>query len=174
MKKKILSVILVMAMILMLVPIMTSAASDITGHWAEEALSKWAGLDWLKGDGSGNYRPADAVSRAEFMAFVNRMKGFNTPSPRVAGASDVKPTDWYYQDVAIALEVGYIKGYEDGTIRPNDKITRQEAMTAVARLEKVIATDTKILDSASDGAAVDGWEGRRFRMYHARAYRRYG
>ena len=157
MKKKILSLILAMAMVLMLVPVMASAASDISGHWAEETLEKWSDLGWFTGDGAGTYRPSAAVSRAEFMALVNRMKGFTTPGTGIANFSDVRPGAWYYEHVSIALEKGYITGYEDGTVRPEASITRQEAMTIVARLEGVSAIDANIINAASDSGSVASW-----------------
>ena len=157
MKRKILSLILVTVMVLTLIPTISVSASDIEGHWAEEAMSKWSELKWFEGDGAGTYRPNAAITRAEFMALVNRMKGFDTPSPRISEFSDVKSDAWYYNTVAIALEKGYITGYEDGTVRPLANITRQEAMAIVARLEGVSTEETSIVNAASDGASVANW-----------------
>lgn len=39
---------------------------------------------------------------------------------------DVSTTDWYYDIICIAQGAGYVKGYDDGNIQPESKITRKE------------------------------------------------
>jgi predicted esterase len=158
MKRKMLALILAAAMVFSLLPTMSFAAdADISGHWAEGTLLKWSDMGWFTGDGAGTYRPQDAITRAEFMALVNRMKGFSGTSGTVDSYSDVSKDKWYYDTVSAALAAGYISGYVDGTIRPENPISRQEAMTIVARLSGGGADGTKFLNAATDGVNVVGW-----------------
>ena len=51
--------------------------SDIQGHWAEKQLVVWIGKGLIKGYGDGSFKPDGAITRAEFMALVNRSFGLN-------------------------------------------------------------------------------------------------
>lgn len=110
---------------------------DIEGHWAEEyvldaMISKWV-------DASSAFRPNDAITRAEFVKVVNRAFGVNANDKSlVQDFSDVETTEWYYKEVKAAASLGYIEGYEDGTFRPNQPITRQEAAKIIAKLHNNI------------------------------------
>jgi hypothetical protein len=61
--------------------------SDITGHWAQEVLSTWIDLGYLKGDGSGRYYPDQDITRAEFFSFVNRIMNFTERSANILRCS---------------------------------------------------------------------------------------
>lgn len=156
--KKCLSLLLAVLMVFTMLPAAVSAAStDIAGHWAEETLLKWTDLGWLSGDGGGTYRPNDGITRAEFMSLINRMKGYTGESPDIAMYTDVSPDKWYYSAVSTALAAGYITGTGDTTVSPENPITRQEAMTIIARVSGVSSSDTAILSAASDCGLVASW-----------------
>jgi len=81
------------------------------GHWAQDELDAFLNRHWLLGDGDGNYREDDPVTRAEFMALVNRVYDYSGTAPAaIARFEDVEPDAWYYGDVSAALAEGYIKG----------------------------------------------------------------
>ena len=79
-------------------------ASDLDKHWAENVMSQWAKDGFLKGDGTGNYRPNDSVSRAEFMAFTNRALGL-TKEGDVSAYTDVPVDAWYAKHIWISSAV---------------------------------------------------------------------
>jgi hypothetical protein len=79
---------------------------------------------------------------------------------------DVISSEWYADDVSTAADFGLIAGYEDGNFRPQNKITRQEAMTMIARAmqvtdlkEKLVKSDqsTNALTSFKDADDVANW-----------------
>ena len=159
-KNRIFSIIMSFLIVITMFPTNTfvSAASDIDGHWAEETLAKWRDLGWFTGDGNETYRPNDGITRAEFMALMNRMKDYTDESPEIANYSDVSQTAWYYKSVSAALAAGYITGTGDGKMSPENPITRQEAMTIVARVSGIDKeSDTSVLTKASDGSNVAEW-----------------
>lgn len=47
--------------------------------------------------------------------------------------SDCKKTDWYYESVQYAKEKGWVNGFEDGTFKPNDTLTKAQAIVIVTR-----------------------------------------
>ncbi|WP_214626341.1 DUF4838 domain-containing protein [Paenibacillus agaridevorans] len=110
-----------------------SVQSDLTGHWAEDTMTKWANNGLLTGDGAGNYRPNDAISRAEFAALIHRV--FNLPE-QAADANpfaDVKSGAWYAGAIANVYAAGMIQGMGKGLFDPEAAITRQDAAVILAR-----------------------------------------
>ncbi|MGI6330653.1 MAG: S-layer homology domain-containing protein, partial [Zhaonellaceae bacterium] len=72
--------------------------------------------------------------------------------------SDVASADWYYVEVAKAMAAGYISGYEDGTIRPKNPISRQEAAAMLARILKLDTTaNLQALDNFTDKDNIPAW-----------------
>ncbi|HBC93168.1 MAG TPA: hypothetical protein DCZ10_09810, partial [Pelotomaculum sp.] len=143
-------------LVLCLLPVLSCIAaalpSDISGHWAEKQIEDWISQSLASGYPDGTFQPDSLITRAEFMALINRAFGFTGEAP--INFQDVQSTDWYAAEVAKAIAGGYISGYGDGTIRPNDNITREEAaamLTRICKLETPDNIDDKIagfIDSA--------------------------
>ncbi len=129
---------------------------DITGHWAEKDISNWVGKGYVKGFPDGTFRPDDNITRAEFMTIVNR--GFELSKSVQVSFKDTKPNDWFYNEIGIAVNAGYIKGFADNTIKPLANISRQEAAIILARLLKIEETaDSKVIENFKDGAKIPEW-----------------
>ena len=79
----------------------------------------------------GTFKPTNNITRAEFAAIAARFL-----SDDAAAAAPFSDTagHWAEQDIARAVQAGWIKGYPDGTFHPNAYITRAEVMTAVNRM----------------------------------------
>lgn len=105
--------------------------TDIAGHWAATQLLSLYNQGVISGYGDGTIKPNNAITRAEFMSMINR--AFNFVTPTSIYFSDVKTTDWFYLDVCKARAAGYIAGYDDGTMRPNNNISREEAAVMLAK-----------------------------------------
>jgi hypothetical protein len=135
-----------------------AASPDIAGHWAEDTLAKWSDLGWFTGDGDGTYRPNASITRAEFAALVNRMKGYSGESADIAKYKDVSADAWYCGAISTALATGYLTGVGADAMAPEKPITRQEAITIIARIEGgLTSADASILSAASDGGDVAAW-----------------
>lgn len=129
--------------------------NDVVGHWAQAEIQKMLDQGNASGYPDGSFRPEGTLTRAEFMSMVNRTFGFTNTAP--ISFSDVKPGDWFYNDVAIAAANKYIAGFEDGTMRPNQPITRQEMAVIVAQLYKLDMTDLQVLAPFTDRSAIPFW-----------------
>lgn len=127
-----------LAMFFVIVP-KSSAADDITGHWAEANMRKLIEYGVMNGDGKGSYRPNDSVTRAEFAKLVieslNLVPAYEdeVSAANVVMLTDLEEDKWYYPYVISAVEQEIIKGFEDGTFRPNEKITREQMATMIMR-----------------------------------------
>ncbi len=106
--------------------------SDVNeGNWFNTAVSTMCSLGILNGYEDGTFRPNAPITRAEFAAIAAR---FDTDGD----ASDTIFKDiyehWGRREINIAANNGWVLGYEDGTFKPNDLVTRAEAMAMVNRV----------------------------------------
>lgn len=130
------------------------AYSDTSEHWAREAIDDMSDKKIVNGYSDGTFKPNNEMTRAEFIAVVNRMLGVKNESSRYI--PDISRQDWYYADVRKAVEAGILKGDDAGYIRPNDTITREEAVVVLARAFK-IADAVGIDISYSDRSEISDW-----------------
>lgn len=109
--------------------------SDVNGHWAEFYISKVYNEHIIGGYPNGRFLPNKPVTRAEFIAMVNKTYDLDRiDSDEAVYYSDIAPTAWYYNDIQTAIAAGYAPGYEDNTFKPNTPITRQEAAVMLSNL----------------------------------------
>jgi len=140
------------------------AFKDVAGHWAEEAVNEMGSRLVVSGVGNDLYNPDQAITRAEFAAIMVRAMGLKE-NRGAKPFSDVRSSDWYSGAVRTALDYELINGYEDGTFRPQQQITREQAMVVIARAMEVTglknqlpAQDSnKILQSYDDAKQVSLW-----------------
>jgi hypothetical protein len=116
-----------------------AAPSDIQGHWAEKQINAWVDKGAASGYPDGSFKPDDSITRAEFITLVNKSFGF-TGSAQIS-FTDVSTTDWFFEQVCRAGAAGYISGYGDGTLRPDNEISRQEVAAILSRLLKLKVTE---------------------------------
>ena len=136
--KKLLPLALTAAMIMPSVPAM-AAPSDIAGHWAESVITQWQSKGLIQGYEDGTFKPGNTITRAEFVTLMNNAKGFWSEGS--INFSDVKNGSWFYSAVARAVAAGYVKGYSDGSFKPNNTITRAEAAVMIANTAKLSANE---------------------------------
>lgn len=111
--------------------------TDFKDSWAKEEILE----SMLSGyvDVSKDFRPTDSITRAEFAKIVCTVFGLEVnTNTQVEPFNDVADNAWYAKYIAALYNAKgvnkgtIINGYEDGTFRPNDKITRQEAAKIIA------------------------------------------
>jgi len=134
----------------------TLKMSDIAGHWAEPAIVQAVNQGIVTGYPDGTFKPNHIVTRAEFtVMLVNHLK------PQGSGAaltfSDTsKIGAWARSAVAQAVQDGYIKGYKDGTFRPNEAITRAE-MTVMIANALHLSVDSSNATGFADEKNIPSW-----------------
>jgi hypothetical protein len=116
--------------------------SDIQGHWAENTIKKWLRQNLVAGYPDGSFKPDQSITRAEFVAIVNRV--FNYTQKAVVQFTDLSPEEWYIDDLAKAVAAGYINGYPDGTFRPEQTITRQEVAAILTQIFSLEGTTEEL------------------------------
>ena len=149
-KNKILYALLILTMIISISNISYGEIMDIEKHWAREDIVYLMEKGVMGGYNDGTFRPDKDITRAEFLKMVNNVFGFTKESD--IAFRDVKEDSWFYEDVKKAVAFGYIEGYEDGTMRPNRPITREEASKIIAIASGL---DDQILDLAPSFKDMD-------------------
>ena len=111
----------------------TNEYTDVKdSDWCNNAISTLSNMGILKGYKDGTFKPTAPVTRAEFAAIAARFN--DGAADEYATFSDVTNNYWASKEIAKAANLGWIKGYPDGTFRPENKITRGEVMTLVNRV----------------------------------------
>lgn len=105
------------------------------GTWYSTAVRTLALEGIVNGYEDGSFRPEHMVTRAEFVTMALRLAGI---SPSGAGSRfrDVSQTHWAAGYIQAAAGSGLISGYSDGTFRPDQYITRAEAVTILNRVSE--------------------------------------
>ena len=166
-KKRILAMLLAVASCLSLA-VSASAASTARkatdfkdfdrNAWYADAVSAAVDNGLLYGKSSTIIDPNGAMTRAEMAAIINRSFGCYKATD-ISQYKDVSKSKWYYNDVALAVQMGTYNGRSSSTMAPDAPITREEAMTVVARaLELDYDSYSKTdLSKFSDRNKISNW-----------------
>jgi hypothetical protein len=137
--------------------------NDVENHWAQKDILDMASRLIISGAGNDLFEPERSITRAEFAAVMVRALGLG-PEEYKNDFSDVKSGDWYSGYISTASYYGLIKGYDDGTFKPDKTVSRQEAMAILVRAmditklgeERETGTNT-ILSTFDDNTDVSDW-----------------
>ena len=114
----------------------TRKATDFRDYdrtaWYAEAVSAAVDNGLLYGKSATVIDPNGDMTRAEMAAIINRSFGCYKTAD-ISQYKDVAKSKWYYKDVALAVQMGTYNGRSNSSMAPDSPITRQEAMTVVAR-----------------------------------------
>ena len=103
----------------------------VDDYWANTAISTMTGLGIVQGRSADTFDPKAPITRAQFAAICAR---FDTgKSSGTQTFTDIKG-HWAEKYIERAAELGWIKGFEDGSFRPDTYITRAQAMTMINRV----------------------------------------
>jgi L-asparaginase type II len=129
---------------------------DTNGHWAEAAIKWAASQNIVSGYPDGTFKPNHSVTRAEFTLML-----MNVLKPQSEG-STLSLTDkdkigaWAQKAVAQSVEAGIIKGYEDGTFRPDAQINRAELVAMISAALK-LTTQADSSTGFADDSTIPQW-----------------
>ena len=126
--------------------------------WYAEAVSAAVDNGLLYGKSATIIDPNGAMTRAEMAAIINRSFGCYKTAD-ISQYKDVSKDKWYYKDIALAAQMGTYNGRSTSTMAPDAPISRQEAMTVVARAleldyDAYAKTDLSVF---SDRSEISNW-----------------
>lgn len=131
---------------------------DTAGHWAAASINKLSDQNILGGFPDGSFKPNQEMSRAEFSAVIYRLLGLKAESSE-SGFGDITPTAWYSKYVNGLYAAGIITGFDDGSFKPNQEMTREEAFVILYRAVKdqMIVASGAAKPSFADEPSLSSW-----------------
>ena len=126
----------------------TQVLTPSQAAYTDPYMEQMAELGFMSGDATGDMRPEDPITRAEFVTIVNRAFGYDVVGTHPF--KDVYTYDWYEQDVAVGYQEGYIAGVTPTVFAPNESITRETAAFILAKnlmMDPSVGADTNFYDS---------------------------
>lgn len=111
---------------------------DIKDHWAQNDIIALNKSGIINGTGGNRFEPKRAITRAEAVAMV--VKAYKPISSNTAQAKrfeDVSANHWADDAIAVAVVQGWIKGFPDGTFKPDQPVTRTEMALIIGYADSV-------------------------------------
>ncbi|WP_019639227.1 PQQ-binding-like beta-propeller repeat protein [Paenibacillus fonticola] len=130
--------------------------NDIAGHWAESYIQRAASKGIVSGYPDGSFEPNRPLTRVEFAVMLAGALKLEGEAAALAFTDHDQIGEWANQGVAQVLQAGIIKGYEDGSFRPNTHITRAEMAAMITRALQ-LQPDTDVSTSFADDGAIPQW-----------------
>ncbi|MGG4046272.1 Ig-like domain-containing protein [Paenibacillus favisporus] len=133
--------------------------SDISGHWAEASIKQAASTGIVTGYPDGTFKPGKTVTRAEFAVMLVNTLGIKKPGAELTFIDSASIGAWAQNAVAQVVQLGMMKGYENGTFRPNEEITRAEIAVTITNALAQISKETPEAGFADDSEIPDWAKG---------------
>ena len=112
----------------------TTTAGNFTdvkaGMWCNRAIATLTNMGIIKGYTDGSFQPNKSITRAELATIIARFAKLDVNTKTF---SDITG-HWAQKNIELAAGNGWINGYEDGTFRPNNNITRAETFAMINRV----------------------------------------
>lgn len=106
--------------------------SDIQGHWAQSCIEQLASRQIVTGRQDGTFAPTEPVSRAEFSVIVRKAFPNITPAREAINFADIPSDYWAAEAIQYSYRTNFLTGYSNRIFNPNRKITRLQALMALA------------------------------------------
>lgn len=130
--------------------------TDVDGHWAKDAIARWAEAGIIEGDGDGTVQPARSLKRAELLTILARLLGLKETAPADT-FTDVPAGAWYAEAVLKCAKAGIVQGFGNGMAQPENPVDREQAIVMIGRALGVKPAAGHSLDRFDDKDAVSDW-----------------
>ena len=166
--KRFLSLFAAVLMLLSALTVFASAESELPfrdvpeGKWYYPHVLSMYRRGLMEGESPTFFAPRIPMTRAEFVTVLSRAVGADVEgcSSVLAGVSDADEDAWYADAPGWAIREGFVKGYTDGTVKPDAPIVRQEMAVLLGRYLRYIGAelpDNSVTDAFTDAASFPKW-----------------
>ncbi|QGQ98841.1 DUF1533 domain-containing protein [Paenibacillus psychroresistens] len=131
--------------------------SDITGHWSETDIKLAVSSGIVTGYPDGTFKPNHTVTRAEFSVMLVNMLMLQGADVPLTFTDTAKIGAWAQKAVALAVREGIIKGYVDGSFRPDAEITRAEMAVMIANAWSHSSNKAEVTTGFADDKDIAAW-----------------
>ncbi|RJQ25246.1 MAG: DUF4430 domain-containing protein [Peptococcaceae bacterium] len=132
--------------------------ADVTStsyDWVRHSIETLAGAGIITGVDKVHFAPARPITRAELVSLLVRALALPKKTEDTTSFKDVPAGAWYAQDIAAAARAGLIKGFGDGTCRPDRPVTREELAVVLARAINLPAANAAL--TFTDHGVISSW-----------------
>ena len=130
--------------------------ADLEGHWAAGFVEALVSKDVISGFPDGTFQPATPITRAQYAALMT--KTFQLPqSNQLDRFKDVKSDFWAAKAIASAADRGFLKGFPDGTFRPETNVTKIQALVSIVNGLNLSGGNPNVLMIYSDRAQIPSY-----------------
>jgi len=134
----------------------SSRFADLEGHWAAAFVEALVSKDIISGFPDGTFQPATPITRAQYAALMT--KTFQLPeSNQLDKFKDVKSDFWAAKAIASAADRGFLKGFPDGTFRPENNLTKIQALVSIVNGLNLSGGNPNVLMVYSDRAQIPSY-----------------
>ncbi|CRH92893.1 Endo-1%2C4-beta-xylanase A precursor [Chlamydia trachomatis] len=135
---------------------------DIDDHWANKAILSNIANKTMSGTDKLHFAPNQTISRAEFVTILGRLAKVDTEKFKENKATDIVADKFYTAYMNWAVENNLVKGKEDGLVKPDDKLTREEMSVILAKYidmsaDKYLLKDVKAEVKFADEETISDW-----------------
>ncbi|MCG8482099.1 MAG: S-layer homology domain-containing protein, partial [Clostridia bacterium] len=123
--------------------------------WAKESIEKFAQGGIIEGYQDGTIKPNGEMTRAEFSKIIAMVMGLEVKDE--GGKLNDINDHWAKKYINALVEKGYMKGYQDKTFKPNNKITRAEVVTVINRIIGSSAQDYMVNNNPFTDIDASHW-----------------
>lgn len=134
----------------------SAGSADTKGHWAQQYIGILQQRGTIGGFPDGSFKPDQGITRSQFAAIAVKALGL-PQGGREVEFRDLPKTHWAYKAICSASDAGLVGGFPDGSFRPEDKLTRAQALVILAKALNKGSNDTTVLDKYKDGTSVAAW-----------------
>ena len=134
--------------------------TDISVHWAKDAVDGAIGRGLFGGRADGKFRPDEAVSRGDFITALGILAGVDAAMYKTGSYADVAPGSYYLPYIEWAKQKGVMPGVDAQRFAPNRPVTREETALILQNYAKttgrvlpVTREEVSFADGADIGAA---------------------
>lgn len=160
MKKRLISLLLCVVMIVLCMPVAAQNFSDVPeSEWYYEAVNYCKEKGIFNGTGEDTFSPLRTISRAEFVTALANYNGADVSGEEFNGFTDVDVSSWYYHSMAWAKNNGIVSGTSETQFSPNAKISREQLCTMICRYLSYmgINKEADMSELFADDAKISSW-----------------
>lgn len=129
---------------------------DLGGHWAVVFVEALVSKGLISGFPDGKFGPESPITRAQYAAII--AKTFQLPAAnKNSNFTDVKPDFWAKAAIISAANMGFISGFPDGTFRPNQNLTKIQAIVSIVNGLKFSGGNPNVLTTYRDRAQIPSY-----------------
>jgi hypothetical protein len=104
------------------------------GKWYTQEVNYMASIGVAVGYNDGTFRPDQKITRAELTVLIARWLSVDVGNAAASPFSDLARNHWAYAEIVAFVENGWVEGYQNGTFKADQSVTRAEFVTIMNRV----------------------------------------